>query len=67
MEVRVISATNGFAISGEFELTLAWDILIAAEEAQFAYTHARVGVMPGGGCRLACRGRRDSQSQGNSR
>jgi enoyl-CoA hydratase len=49
MEVAVISAINGFAITGGFELALACDILIAAEEAQFADTHARVGVMPGGG------------------
>jgi enoyl-CoA hydratase/carnithine racemase len=45
----VIGAINGFAITGGFELALACDIMIAAEEAQFADTHARVGVMPGGG------------------
>ena len=49
MEVPVIAAVNGFAITGGFELALACDIMIAAEEAQFADTHARVGVMPGGG------------------
>jgi enoyl-CoA hydratase len=49
MEVPVIGAINGFAITGGFEIALACDILIAAEEAQFADTHARVGVMPGGG------------------
>ena len=49
MEVPVIGAINGFAITGGFELALACDITIAAEEAQFADTHARVGVMPGGG------------------
>src|SRR5690348_16223451 len=49
MEVPVIGAINGFAITGGFELALACDIMIAAEEAQFADTHARVGVMPGGG------------------
>src|SRR6516225_7991975 len=49
MEVPVIAAVNGFAITGGFELALACDIVIAAEEAQFADTHARVGVMPGGG------------------
>src|SRR5215471_11523062 len=49
MEVPVIAAINGFAITGGFELALACDIMIAAEEAQFADTHARVGVMPGGG------------------
>ena len=49
MEVPVIGAINGFAITGGFEIALACDIMIAAEEAQFADTHARVGVMPGGG------------------
>jgi enoyl-CoA hydratase len=49
MEVPVIAAVNGFAITGGFELALACDLIIAAEEAQFADTHARVGVMPGGG------------------
>lgn len=49
MEVPVIAAVNGFAVTGGFELALACDIMIAAESAQFADTHARVGVMPGGG------------------
>jgi enoyl-CoA hydratase len=49
MEVPVLAGVNGFAITGGFELALACDMMIAAEEAQFADTHARVGVMPGGG------------------
>jgi len=49
MEVPVIAAVNGFAVTGGFELALACDIMIASEAAQFADTHARVGVMPGGG------------------
>jgi enoyl-CoA hydratase len=49
MEVPVIAAVNGFAVTGGFEIVLAADMVIAAEEAQFADTHARVGVMPGGG------------------
>jgi enoyl-CoA hydratase len=49
MRVPVIAAVNGFAVTGGFELALACDMIIAAEEAQFADTHARVGVMPGGG------------------
>jgi enoyl-CoA hydratase len=49
MEVPVIAAVNGFAITGGFELALACDMIIADDNAQFADTHARVGVMPGGG------------------
>lgn len=44
-----IAAVNGFAITGGMELVLSCDIIIASEEAQFADTHARVGVLPGGG------------------
>ncbi len=45
----VIGAVNGFAITGGFELALMCDFLIAAPEARFADTHARVGVVPGWG------------------
>ncbi len=45
----VIGAINGAAITGGFELALACDVLLASEEAKFADTHARVGVMPGWG------------------
>ena len=45
----VIGAINGVAITGGFELALACDILIAADTARFADTHARVGIMPGWG------------------
>jgi enoyl-CoA hydratase len=43
----IIGAINGAAITGGFELALACDILIASENARFADTHARVGVLPG--------------------
>jgi enoyl-CoA hydratase len=43
----VIGAINGVAITGGFEVALACDILIASENARFADTHARVGIMPG--------------------
>ncbi len=45
----VIGAINGFAITGGFELALACDVLIASDEARFADTHARVGILPGWG------------------
>ena len=45
----VIGAINGVAITGGFEVAVACDILIASENARFADTHARVGIMPGWG------------------
>jgi enoyl-CoA hydratase len=45
----IIGAINGFAITGGFELALMCDFLIASQEASFADTHARVGVVPGWG------------------
>ena len=48
-EGPIIGAINGVAITGGFELALACDVLLASENARFADTHARVGVMPGWG------------------
>lgn len=45
----VISAVNGFAVTGGLELALLADFLIASEAAQFADTHARVGITPAWG------------------
>jgi len=45
----VIGAVNGVAITGGFELALNCSFLVASENARFADTHSRVGVMPGWG------------------
>ena len=45
----VIGAINGVAVTGGFEIALSCDILIAAPEARFADTHARVGLLAGWG------------------
>ena len=52
----VIGAINGVAITGGFELALACDVLIASENARFADTHARIGIMPGWASPRSCRG-----------
>jgi len=41
----VIGAINGLAVTGGFEIALSCDILIATPEAQFADTHARIGIL----------------------
>jgi enoyl-CoA hydratase/carnithine racemase len=48
-EGPVIGAINGVAATGGFEIAMACDILIASTEAQFADTHAKVGLLPGWG------------------
>jgi len=45
----IIAAVNGHAVTGGFELALNCDFIIAAENAQFSDTHARVGIHPGWG------------------
>ena len=48
-QTPVIGAINGPTVTGGLELAMCCDFLIASERARFADTHARVGVMPGGG------------------
>ena len=45
----IIGAINGVAVTGGLEIALQCTFLVASERARFADTHARVGVMPGGG------------------
>lgn len=45
----VICAVNGYALGGGFELALACDIRICAENARFGLTEVRVASIPGSG------------------
>ena len=49
MSKPLLGAVNGPALTGGLELALQCAFLVASERARFADTHARVGVMPGGG------------------
>ena len=46
MPKPTIAAINGFCYTGAMELMMAFDIVIAAEEAKIGDTHAKWGVIP---------------------
>lgn len=54
MSKPIIAAVNGVAVGGGFELALASDIIVAAENAEFGFPEPRVGrmAMDGGMHRL---------------
>jgi enoyl-CoA hydratase/carnithine racemase len=45
----VIAAVEGFAAGGGFSLALACDLIVAAEDARFVMSYARIGLSPDGG------------------
>lgn len=45
----VIAAVNGLAIGGGFELALAADLIVAAEQAEFALPELKLGMLPDSG------------------
>lgn len=49
MATPIVGAINGATFTGGLEIALGCDFLIASERAVFADTHARVGILPGGG------------------
>ena len=49
MRTPTVGAINGATFTGGLELALGCDFLVASERAVFADTHARVGILPGGG------------------
>lgn len=49
MVTPVVGAINGATFTGGLEMALGCDFLLASERAVFADTHARVGILPGGG------------------
>jgi enoyl-CoA hydratase/carnithine racemase len=49
LPVPVIAAVNGLARAGGFEIALACDLVLVAEDARIGDTHLAFGIVPGGG------------------
>ncbi|WP_084392857.1 enoyl-CoA-hydratase DpgD [Nocardiopsis listeri] len=49
MSKPVLARVNGYALGGGFELAMACDLVIAAEDAEFGLPEARLGLVPGAG------------------
>jgi enoyl-CoA hydratase/carnithine racemase len=49
LPVPVIAAVNGYARAGGFELAIACDLMVIADEAKIGDRHTNLGVLPGGG------------------
>ena len=49
LSIPTICAVNGYAVTGGLELAISFDIIVASENAMFADTHVRVGIVAGGG------------------
>ncbi|MCA1832303.1 MAG: enoyl-CoA hydratase/isomerase family protein [Actinomycetota bacterium] len=45
----VVAAVNGLARAGGFEIAIACDLVLVADEARFGDTHLAYGIVPGGG------------------
>jgi enoyl-CoA hydratase/carnithine racemase len=49
LDKPVVAAVGGYALAGGTELTLACDLVVAADDATFGLSEMRVGVIPGAG------------------
>ncbi len=49
LQIPTIAAINGLALGGGFEISLACDLRIAADHAEFALPEVGLGIVPGAG------------------
>lgn len=49
LPIPTVAMVNGIARAGGFEIALACDLMLIADEARIGDNHTHVGVMPGGG------------------